>query len=70
MKDGVKIDGELDTKCKFSLKYFSAFVKGSTLCSVVRLRMGTDTSLCVSYDIDGHGNLEFDLAPRIEDEDE
>ena len=70
MKDGVNIDGEADYKCKFSLKYFSAFVKGSALCSSVRLRIGRDTPLCVTYDIEGHGNLEFYLAPRIEDEDQ
>ena len=66
MKDGVEIEGETDCKCKYSLKYLSAFTKGSALCSTVRLRMGTDTPLCVTYDIDGHGNLEFYLAPRIE----
>ena len=70
MKDGVHIEGEMDSKCKYSLKYFSAFVKGGTLRSAVRLRMGKDTPLCVTYDLEGHGNLEFYLAPRIEDEDE
>ena len=70
MKDGVNIDGEADYKCKFSLKYFSAFVKGSALCSSVRLRICRDTPLCVTYDIEGHGNLEFFLAPRLADEDE
>ena len=70
MKDGVNIEGEMDCKCNFSLKYLSAFVRGSTLCSMVRLQMGKDKPLCVTYDIEGHGNLEFYLAPRIADEDE
>ena len=68
MKDGVDIEGEMNSKFKYSLKYVSAFVKASTLWSTVRLRMGKDTPLCVAYDVDGHGNLEFYLAPRIEDE--
>ena len=70
MKDGVHIEGEMDSKCKYSLKYSSAFVKGGALRSAVRFRMGKDTPLCVTYDLEGHGNLEFYLAPRIEDEDE
>ena len=71
IKDGVDIEGEMDGKCKYSLKYLSAFTKGSSsLCPTVRLRMGKDTPLCVTYDIEGHGNLEFYLAPRIEDEDQ
>ena len=69
IKDGVDIEGEMDCKCKYSLKYLSAFTKGSSsLCPTVRLRMGKDTPLCVTYDIEGHGNLEFYLAPRIEDD--
>ena len=69
MKD-VDIEGEMDCKCKYSLKYLSAFTKGSALCSTVRLRLGKDTPLCVAYDLEGHSNLEFYLAPRIEDEDQ
>ena len=60
----------MDCKCKYSLKYLSAFTKGSALCSTVRLRLGKDTPLCVSYDLEGQSNLEFYLAPRIEDEDQ
>ena len=67
MKDGVDIDGELDCTCKYSLKYLSAFTKGSpSLCPKVCLRMGKDMPLCVTYDLEG-GTLEFYLAPRIED---
>ena len=70
MKDGVEIEGEVDyiwRKCKYSLKYLSAFTKGSpSLCPKVCLRMGKDMPLCVTYDLEG-GTLEFYLAPRIED---
>ena len=69
MKD-VDIEGEMDCKCKYSLKYLSAFTKGSALCSTVRLRLGKGTPLCVAYDLEGHINLEFYLAPRIEYEDQ
>ena len=67
MKDGIDIDGQMDCACKYSLKYLSAFMKGNpSLCPKLRLRMGKDTPLCVTYDIEG-GSLELFLAPRIED---
>ena len=61
------VEGQMDCACKYSLKYLSAFMKGNpSLCPKVRLRMGKDTPLCVTYDLEG-GTLEFYLAPRIED---
>ena len=67
MKDGIDIEGQMDCECKYSVKYLSAFMKGNpSLCPKVRLRMGKDTPLCVTYDLEG-GTLEFYLAPRIED---
>ena len=67
MRDGIGIEGHMDCACKYSLKYLSAFMKGNpSFCPKVRLRMGKDTPLCVTYDLEG-GALEFYLAPRIED---
>ena len=68
MKDGADIEGQMDFKCSYSLKYLSAFAKGSPLCSTVRMRMGKETPMCLTYDVEGHGTLEFYLAPRIEDD--
>ena len=69
MKDGAAIEGEMDFKCSYSLKYLSAFAKGSPLCSTVLMRMGKETPMCLTSDVEeGHGTLEFYLAPRIEDD--
>ena len=68
MKDGVNIDGEMDSRCSYPLKYLSAFAKGSSLCPMVRMRMGKETPMCLTHDVQGHGSLEFYLAPRIEDD--
>ena len=51
------------------LRFVASFAKGSPLCSTVRIQMGKETPLCLTYNIgEGLGCLQFFLASRIEED--
>ncbi|KAJ4456373.1 putative Proliferating cell nuclear antigen [Paratrimastix pyriformis] len=54
----------------FALRLLSQFTKATPLSPTVELRVSSDQPLCVSYEIgtDGHGSIQYYLAPKIEDE--
>lgn len=71
LKDGISIECacEMEDKMSYALRYLASFAKGSPLCSTVRIQMGKGTPLCMTYDFtEGHGCLQFFLAPRIDDD--
>ena len=70
---GLECAREMEEKlsCSYSLRFITSFAKGSPLCSTVRLQMGKETPLCLTYNIGERlGSLQFFLASRIEDKDE
>ena len=55
--------------CSYGLRFVASFAKGSPLCSTVRIQMGKETPLCLTYNIgEGLGCLQFFLASRIEED--
>ena len=65
---GISIEGNVNVKCSYCMRYLAAFAKGSSLCPTISLRLGRDTPICVAYDLEDKGSLEFYLAPRLEED--
>ena len=53
---------------QFSIKFLNNFTKATGLSQSVKISMGPDVPLEVSYDIDGVGCLRYYLAPKIDDD--
>ena len=53
---------------QFSIKFLSNFTKATSLSPKVRISMGQEVPLEVSYDIENAGHLRYYLAPKIEDD--
>ena len=66
--DGVSRDGEVDVKCAYPFRYLASFAKCAPLSESARLHLGKETPLCVRFDLEGRGHLEFYLASRYEDD--
>jgi len=67
--DTVKIVHTQTVSCDFSLKYLVNFTKASPLAGSVKLSMGPDIPLMVSYNME-IGDLKFYLAPKIDENDD
>ena len=62
-----------DIKCKenvrslFPLDYFTNMIKAAHSSSTVHMMLGTDFPVKIEFTIaEGHGNVRYLLAPRIE----
>eukprot|EP00483_Globobulimina_turgida_P011268 UN11290 len=52
---------------QFSIKFLNNFTKATSLSPTVRMSMGAEVPLEISYDIESTGHLRYYLAPKIED---
>ena len=53
---------------QYSIKFLNNFTKATQLSKMVRISLGPDVPLEVSYDIQQIGYLRYYLAPKIDDD--
>ena len=53
---------------QFSIKFLNNFTKATSLSQNVKISMGPDVPLEVSYEVEKTGYLRYYLAPKIDDE--
>ena len=69
-EDNIKVVVSEPVQQSFSIKFLTYFTtKATALSPQVRISMGQDVPLEVSYGIEQTGYLRYYLAPKIEDDD-
>ncbi|CAK0780320.1 hypothetical protein CVIRNUC_005011 [Coccomyxa viridis] len=69
-EDATVIDLQEPVSLSFALRYLNSFAKASPLSSQVSLRMSKELPLVVQYRIVDMGEINFYLAPKVDDDDE
>jgi len=76
-EDSVIIKVEEEMSLTFALRYLNFFAKATPLAKAVKLSMSPDVPLAVEYKVysddeegEGMGQLQFFLAPKIEEDEE
>merc|ERR1712240_571339 len=67
--EAVSIEMQEPVTLTFATRYLNMFTKASCLAPQVSLSMSPDVPLVVEYNIGDIGHIRYDLAPKIEDED-
>ena len=68
--ENVNINVIESVKQQYSIKFLNNFTKATQLSKMVRISLGPNVPLEVSYDIENIGYLRYYLAPKIDDEEE
>lgn len=63
-----KVESENSLELSFSLKYLNKFIKGASICKIVKLQFSKKLPMLIKYDFGQLGTLKFYLAPRYSDD--
>lgn len=66
--ESIKVRVQEPVVQQFSIKFLNNFTKATSLSQNVKISMGADVPLEVSYEVEKTGYLRYYLAPKIDDE--